>query len=105
MIDLIPDVFMTQIHYRESGSDTIALGFIGEFKGGVAKRYKKDDPDYMYKDFVHSFHCSKDGKKWSHQWDTHGGAIRRLLEWNGKDPKWGGYYIIPTPQTFIKQWR
>ena len=104
MIDLIPDVFITQILHREDGVETM-LGYIGEFEGGIPKRYKKGDPHYMYKDFVHSFHCSKDGIKWSRIWDTHSGAIRRLAKMGGKDVHNVMSRIIPIPQTFKKGWR
>ena len=50
MIDLTPDAFVTQIIYRKDGEEII-LGYIGEFVGqGVTKRYRKSDPNYMYKD-------------------------------------------------------
>ncbi len=60
MIELIPNVFITQILHRRDGAETV-LGYIGHYDGkGVTKRYKKSDPYYMYKDFMHSYRCSKD---------------------------------------------
>jgi len=103
MVELNPEVYMTQILYRKDG-ETEVLGYIGEFEGGVAKRYKKGDPHYMYKDFMHSYHCTVDGKKWSRQWDTHSGAIRRLAKMQGKDVHTVMSHIIPIPQTFRKTW-
>ena len=105
MIELIPDVFITQILYRKDGEEFV-LGYIGEYEGkGVAKRYKNTDHNYMYKDFVHSYRCSVDGVKWTIPWDTYSGAIRRLLKKHGKDTLRGSSHIIPTPQTFKGTWK
>lgn len=83
----------------------MVLGYIGEFVGkGVAKRYKKTDPEYMYKDFVHSYKFSLDGVKWSRKWLNHSQAVRGLLKAHKKDEHWGHYYVIPIPQTFRKEW-
>jgi hypothetical protein len=102
--EITPEPFMTQILYRESG-DTMVLGYIGEFVGkGVAKRYKKSDPDYMYKDFMHSYKFSTDGIKWSRIWLTHSQAIRGLLKACGKVGQRDEYHVIPIPQTFRKTW-
>lgn len=99
----LPEPFMTQIQFREDGG-TILLGYIGEFEGGVAKRYKKSDPDYMYKDFVHSYKHSIDGIKWSRGWLTHGQAIRALLKKCGKTDQWAEYHVLPVSGNFRKGW-
>lgn len=104
MIELTPEAFMTQILYRDPETATMVLGYIGQFEGGVAKRYKKNDPDFMYKDFMHSYKYTLDGVKWSRKWLTHSQAIRGLLKAHKKDTHWGGYHVIPIPQTFCKTW-
>jgi len=105
VIELIPDVFITQILYRKDGEEFV-LGYIGEYDGkGVAKRYKKTDPNYMYKDFMHTYRCSVDGVKWTTPWDTYSGAIRRLLKKYGKDELHGTSHIIPAPQSFLGTWK
>ena len=97
--------FVTQIIYRKDGEEII-LGYIGEFRGqGVTKRYRKADPNYMYKDFMHSYKASMDGKKWTRGWDTYSGAIRKLLKTHKKDVVWSMYHIMPIPETFKKQWK
>jgi len=104
MIELTPDKFLTQILYR-SKDETIVLGFIAEYAGqGVAKRYKKSNPNYMYKDFMHSYKFSVDGVTWSRGWETYSGAIRGLLKKHGKTGVREDSHVIPTPQTFRKTW-
>jgi hypothetical protein len=103
MNDLTPEAYLTQIQYRESG-DAVVLGYIGEFEGGVAKRYKKSDPDYMYKDFTHSYKYSTDGIKWSRVWLTHSQAIRGLLKVCGKTDQWAEYHVLPVSENFRKGW-
>lgn len=97
--------FITQIIYRESGGD-IVLGFIGEFEGqGVTRKYKKGDPDFMYKGFMHDYKISMDGTKWSRKWLNRTQAISALLEKHGKDPMQGHYHVMPIPETFKKGWK
>ena len=104
MIELTPDKFLTQILYRDK-VETIVLGYIAEYAGqGVAKRYKKSDPNYMYKDFMHNYKFSVDGVKWFRGWETYSGAIRGLLKKHGKTDIRADSHVIPTPQTFRKTW-
>lgn len=104
MIELTPDKFLTQILYRNK-EEIIVLGFIAEYAGqGVAKRYKKSHPNYMYKDYVHNYKFSVDGVKWSRRWETYSGAIRELLKKHGKTGVREDSHVIPTPQTFRTDW-
>ncbi len=83
----------------------MVLGYIGEFAGqGVIRRYKKNDPRFMYRGFKYSYKFSLDGIKWSGRWLKHSGAIRALLKAHGKDKNFGHYHVIPIPQTFRKEW-
>lgn len=107
MLKIEDDKFVTQIMYRcpEEKREFI-LGYIASFEGqGEAKRYKKNDPDFMYRDFWHDFKASVDGVTWTDGWDTQSGAIRKLLRHHNKCETWGFIRIIPCPQTFKKDWK
>lgn len=106
MLEIQDDRFVTQYMYREDGRE-FPIGYIAIFNGqGEAKRYKKSNPDYMYKDFLHNYKASIDGVTWTDGWSTQSQAIRKLLQHHGKDETWGFYHIIPCPQTFKKDgWR
>ena len=105
MLKIQDDKFVTQYLYRGEGREFV-LGFVARFEGqGKAKRYKKGDEHYMYKDYWHDFKASVDGVNWTKGWDTQAGAIRKLLAHHGKDLTWGSYHILPCPETFIKDWK
>jgi len=100
MLEIQDDRFVTQYVFREDGRETV-IGYIARFEDqGEAKRYKKSNPDYMYKDYWHDFKASADGVNWTDEWDTQSGAIRKLLKHHKKDEMWGFYHIIPYPETF-----
>ena len=105
MLEIEDGRTVTQILYRDEEGEFI-LGYIAEFEGqGEAKRYKKSNPDFMYKDFWHNFKASWDGVNWTDEWDTQSGAVRKLLRHHKKDEVWGTTRIIPTPQIFHKYWK
>lgn len=105
MIEIEDGRSVTQILYRGEGREFI-LGYVAQFDGqGEAKRYKKSNPNFMYKDFWHDFKSSTDGVTWSKGWHTQSGAIRELLRHHKKDEVWGTSRIIPTPQIFHKYWK
>ena len=107
MIEIEDGRFVTQIVYRcRKEKREFVLGYVASFEDeGEAKRYKKNDPDFMYKDFWHNFKASVDGVNWSEGWITQSQATNILLRHHGKDEVWGSNHIIPCPQTFIKQWK
>jgi hypothetical protein len=107
MLEIKDGRFVTQIIYRcHEEKQEFVLGYVATFEGqGEAKRYKKSDPGYMYKDFWHSFKASVDGVDWTDGWVNQTQAIGKLLKHHGKDEVWGSNHIIPCSQTFIKQWR
>lgn len=105
MLEIKSDRFATQFVYRENGRE-IVLGYVAQFpEQGVVKKYKKSDPYHMYKGFVHNHKATVDGVNWSDEWHTREGAIRELLRHHGKDEIWGMNRIIPTPETFSKNWK
>ncbi len=102
---LKPHRFVSQIEYRGEGKKII-LGWIGEFQdGGIRFNYAKDDPNYMFKNFLHQFKATLDGVHWSRTWMTYSGAIRYLLNRHGKDVQQGISKIIPYPETFLDTWK
>lgn len=107
MLEIEDGRFVTQIIYRcPEEKREFVLGYIATFEGqGEAKRYKKKDPDFMYKNFWHDFKASVDGVNWTEGWLTQSQATRVLLKHYGKDEIWGFYHIIPCPQTFKKNWK
>ena len=107
MLEIEDDKFVTQYIYRcREEKREFTLGYVAQFKDqGEAKRYKKSDPNYMYRDFWHDFKASVDGVNWTDGWDTQSGAVRKLLEHHNKDLIWGFYHIIPCPETFKKNWK
>ena len=102
MLEIQDDKFVTQYVFREDGREFV-IGYIARFEGqGEAKRYKKSNPYYMYKDYWHDFKASVDGVNWTKGWDTQSGAVRKLLKHHDKCETWGFLHIIPCPETFKK---
>jgi hypothetical protein len=100
------DIFQTQLIYRK-GEVEFVLGYVAEFAGeGVIRKYKKSDPNYMYKGFRHSYKWRRGVGQvpWSRKWCTHTQAVEALLIVNDLDPIWGSYHVVPIPEKFKNQW-
>lgn len=95
-----PSRFVTQIEYRGEGKKII-LGWIGNFKETTDKNQPTDEDGY----YRLTYKSTIDGIHWSRTWTSYNGAIEQLLIKHGKDPIQGGNHIVPTPETFRKDWK